>query len=72
VALLYVQVVRCEFYVEGSTEKWSIGNVEALPKLGATIEHRGKSYLVVDLTGFSGRDVVLVTLRLITDEPALV
>ncbi len=72
--------MRCDFHVEGSRQRWS-DRVDALPELGADVEHRGKRYVVVDLVtsagwgsgaGADGDGVVIVTVRRRLDEPALV
>jgi len=68
-ALIYIQTVRCDFHVEGSDVHWS-DNLKDQPEIGDPIDHRRKSYTVIDLTALD--DLLLVTVRSRLDEAALV
>jgi hypothetical protein len=70
-ALFYIPTMRCDFHVEGSRGRWS-QDVDATPQIGDTIEHRRKTYTVIDVVGSLGEDRVLVTVRRRIDESALV
>lgn len=61
--------MRCDFHVEGSDVHWS-DNLEDQPEIGDPIEHRRKSYTVIDVTALG--DLLLVTVRPRLDEAALV
>ncbi len=70
-SVFYLRCVRCDFHVEGGRERWSQDRAEQ-PRIGELVEHRRKTYTVIDVAGSVGVDVLLVTLRRRIDEPAFV